>query len=163
VSSPQPADERAPFRAQFDDLCFYTLAHGDPAFIHQHVVDAFAAQNATADTKPIAITFALIGLFLHLERGYTGREVQLAHMHLARPPRREWPRFTPPEHRGAMHVGHVLTAPAGPDRDRAIDSWCRSVWDAWQHAREEIVNMCDELLPARQQLRAYDKQQPRVP
>ena len=27
----------------FHELSFYTLAHPDPAFIHQHIVDAYAA------------------------------------------------------------------------------------------------------------------------
>ena len=30
----------------YDELCAYTIANADPAFIHQHVVDAWAAQNA---------------------------------------------------------------------------------------------------------------------
>ena len=54
-------------RAAYDELASYTLAHGDPAFIHQHVVDAFAAQHATDDSKPIGVAFALIGLYLHVE------------------------------------------------------------------------------------------------
>jgi hypothetical protein len=51
----------------YHELCGYTLTHGDAAFIHQHVVDAFAAQHADAHSKPIGITFALAGLYLHLE------------------------------------------------------------------------------------------------
>lgn len=42
----------------------YTLAHRDPAFLHQHVVDAFAAQHADDSTKPITLVFALVGLYL---------------------------------------------------------------------------------------------------
>ena len=38
------ADEDA-----YNELCCYTLTHGDPAFIHQHVVDAFAVQTADED------------------------------------------------------------------------------------------------------------------
>jgi hypothetical protein len=30
----------------YHELCAYTLQRGDAAFIHQHVVDAFAAQRA---------------------------------------------------------------------------------------------------------------------
>ena len=48
---------------QFDQLCFYTLAKQDGPFIHQHVVDAFAAQHADQDSKPIGVAFALIGLY----------------------------------------------------------------------------------------------------
>ncbi len=47
-----------------DELCCYTLSLRDAAFIHQHAVDAIAAQNADAQTKPIAIAFALVGLYL---------------------------------------------------------------------------------------------------
>jgi hypothetical protein len=36
--------------------------HRDPSFIHQYVVDAFAAQQADEQTKPMKLTFALVGL-----------------------------------------------------------------------------------------------------
>ncbi len=49
---------------KYYELAYYTLSHPDPAFIHQHAVDAFTAQNANAGSKPISITFALIGLYL---------------------------------------------------------------------------------------------------
>ena len=45
----------------FDELCAYTLTRGDAEFIHQHVVDTFAAQTANEFTKPITLTFALEG------------------------------------------------------------------------------------------------------
>ena len=41
--------------SEYEELAFYTLAHGDPAFIHQHVVDAWMLQTADETTKPIAI------------------------------------------------------------------------------------------------------------
>ncbi len=68
----------------YNELCCYTLAHGDTSFIHQHVVDAFAAQTAGDGTKPIALAFALIGLYLHVEREFSGKQVQRAHMFLER-------------------------------------------------------------------------------
>jgi hypothetical protein len=43
----------------FNELSFYTLAHPNKAyFIHQHIVDAFKAQTADHNTKPIGLTFA---------------------------------------------------------------------------------------------------------
>ena len=33
-------------KEQFHELSFYTLAHRDPTFIHQHIVDAYTAQHA---------------------------------------------------------------------------------------------------------------------
>ncbi len=115
---------------RFDELCFYTLQHGDARFIHQHVVDAYAAQTADANTKPITVVFALVGLYLHLERGCTGREVQRAHMKMAKR-RKQWPPLPLPEGRGKVTVADVVAVPPGPERDRAIDRWCASVWEAW--------------------------------
>jgi len=130
-------------RVAYDELAAYTLAHGDPAFIHQHVVDAFAAQHATPDSKPIGVAFALIGLYLHLERGRTGREVQQAHMRLART-RQGWPPFVPPRERGEVTIHDVLVAPPGPARDLAIEAWCASVWQAWSGSRDEVVALLHE-------------------
>lgn len=68
----------------YHELQCYTLAHGDVEFIHQHVVDVWAAQHADETTKPIGLAFALVGLYLHVERGVSGRQVQRVHMALAR-------------------------------------------------------------------------------
>jgi hypothetical protein len=126
-----------------DALAAYTLTHGDLAFIHQHVVDASAAQHATTETTPIAIAFALIGLYLHVERGLSGRQVQRAHIMLAKRSR-HWPTFPLPERRGAMTAIDVLSAPAGPERDRAIDAWCASVWDAYRDVAPAVVMLARE-------------------
>jgi len=126
--------------AAYDELQCYTLAHGGEAFIHQHVVDAWAAQLAEADTKPIALTFALIGLYLHVVKGYSGRRVQRAHMALARH-RTAWPSFALPRERGVVRVQDVLAAPAGPERDRAIDDWCASVWDTYRDSHGTVVEL----------------------
>ena len=56
-------------QAARDELSAYTLTHGDPEFIHQHVVDAFAAQHATAKSSAIGVAFALIGLYLRVSWG----------------------------------------------------------------------------------------------
>jgi hypothetical protein len=39
----------------YDELRCYTLGLHDLEFIHQHVVDAWSAQHADADTRPIAL------------------------------------------------------------------------------------------------------------
>jgi Family of unknown function (DUF5946) len=57
----------------YHELSCYTLAHRDPSFIHQYIVDAYTAQHANETTKPIAVVFALIGLYLHIEKNFTGR------------------------------------------------------------------------------------------
>jgi len=73
-----------PDRELYNELACHTLAHGDPSFIHQYIVDAYAAQHADEKTKPIGLAFALVGLYLHIERHYSGKEVQRAHMKLAK-------------------------------------------------------------------------------
>ena len=124
----------------YHELCAYTLAHRDPRFVHQHVVDAAAAQEADERTKPITLTFALAGLYLHVERGFTGRQVQRVHTLLAARGR-TWPRCPLPEHRGALGAADVLAAPAGAERDAAIDAWCRAVWDAYAGCRPTLVDL----------------------
>jgi hypothetical protein len=122
----------------YDDLQCYTLAHGDPAFIHQHVVDAWTAEHADARTKTIALTFALVGLYLHVERGFSGRQLQRVHMILAQH-KVSWPSFALPQERGSITASRVMAAPAGPERDQAIDAWCASVWDAYRESHGAVT------------------------
>jgi hypothetical protein len=124
----------------FDELSFYTLAHSDPAFVHQNAVDAFAAQVADENTKPIALVFGLVGLYLHVEKNFTGRQVQIAHMQLARR-RKKWSTLPLPDRRGSVRVGDVLAESPGPDRDAMIHCWCISVWEAFEASREEIARL----------------------
>ena len=121
----------------YHEVSAYTLTRGDSTFIHQHVVDAWAAQHAHADSKAIAVFFALVGLYLHVERGRTGREVQQAHMALARLPE-AWPVGALPRTRGAMTALEVLATPEGPARDAQISRWAESVWTAFSGNRESV-------------------------
>jgi len=131
-----------PDRASEDDvyheLCAYTLQHGDATFIHQHVVDAFAAQRATGLTKPIKVAFSLAGLYLHVEKGFSGRQVQRAHMQIARV-KRTWPAFVLPDDRGSLTVFDVMAVPAGVRRDELIDAWSASVWRAFAASRSAVI------------------------
>jgi hypothetical protein len=116
---------------EFNELLFYTLGHPDKEyFIHQHGVDAFQAQTADEGTKPIGLVFSLIGLYLFLEKGYTGKEVQRAHMKMAEH-KKTWPRLPLPYERGEITVTDVLNATPGQERDLMIKSWCVSVWNAY--------------------------------
>ena len=126
----------------YHELSAYTLAHRDPAFIHQHVVDAFAAQHADQGTKPIKITFALVGLYLHVEKHRTGRHIQRIHMKLAQR-KRPWPAVILPRDRGTITARDVMLAPSGPERDKAIDAWCASVWNAFRENRRAISELLE--------------------
>ena len=129
----------------YDELSLYTLSLRDPAFIHQYIVDAYAAQHADRNTKPITLAFALIGLYLHIEKGYSGRDVQLAHIKMAKE-KKTWPAFNFPVDRGAMTVEDVLKIPAGSQRNEAIKSWSRSVWQAWSEGHEQVRTLTKQEL-----------------
>jgi hypothetical protein len=103
-------------------------------------VDAFAAQRANGSTKPITLTFALVGLYLHVEKNQTGKQVQRVHMLLARR-RKNWPRFNLPAATGDVRVSDVMSAPAGPARDAVIDRWCASVWAAYRACRGQVAEL----------------------
>jgi len=92
----------------YEELCYYTLNHAAPSFLHQHVVDAFAAQTAGPNDRPVRLVFALIGLYLHVEKHYNGRQVQLAHMKLGRE-KQSWPVIALPEERGALRVKDIMS------------------------------------------------------
>ncbi len=121
-----------------DELFHYTLAHGGKDFIHQYVVDAYAAQHI--GPKPIRLAGALIGLFLFAERGFTGREVQLAHMALGNR-MKLWPAFPAPKEHAALSVMDPRDAPAGADRDEMIRKWAKSVWEMWKERHSEVERL----------------------
>jgi len=122
----------------FYELTYYTLEHPDKIyFIHQHVVDVYTAQRADENTKPIAITFALAGLYLFLEKSYTGKQVQLAHIQMSQN-KKVWPAIKLPEYRGEITILKVLEAPPGMERDIMIKKWCISVWEAYKDCHEVI-------------------------
>lgn len=125
----------------YEQVYAYTM--GRPGFILQHVVDAFAVQTADEASKRIGVVFGLVGLYLHVERQFSGREVQDAHRRLGQT-KREWPRPNLPADRGRITVADVLAAAEGTERDAAIDDWCRSVWAACSGNREMIVALVKE-------------------
>lgn len=132
--------QRSREEAAYEELQSYSLAHGEPEFLHQHVVDAWAAQWADDSTRPISLTFALVGLYLHVVRGFSGRLVQRVHTDLSRR-RRDWPSLRQPTARGAMTASQVMTAAPGIDRDQAIDAWCASVWEAYRDCHAEVKEL----------------------
>ena len=128
-----------------NELSYYTLAHGDSAFIHQHVVDAYGAQHLRQSTSTIGAAFALAGLYLAVDRSFTGRQVQKMHVLMARVSK-QWPRFDPPTDVGPLTVDDVLAAEPGPPRDEAIMRWCASVWTAWSAEHDRVREMVDRFL-----------------
>lgn len=122
----------------FDELSFYTLAHGDPAFLHENSADAYRAQHVDESTKPMAVIFAVMGLYLYLEKNFTGRQVQLAHMRMARH-HKAWPQLSIPKIQASIGVADVVATAPGAARDAMIRNWCAAVWEIWQESRPQIV------------------------
>jgi hypothetical protein len=123
----------------------YTVAKQDPEFIHQYVVDTYAAQHAGGPTRNIPVAFGLIGLYLAVEKGYTGKQVQLAHMRIAKA-RKVWPRLEPPRQPAALTVMDVLQAGTDREKDAVIRKWMASVWESWSDRHTWIRITTDELL-----------------
>ena len=126
------------------ELSYYTLAH-DSTFIHQHAVDAYGAQHVRRSRSTIGAAFSLAGLYLAVERGLTGRQVQKMHMLMASRSK-AWPRFEPPQDVGRLTVADVLAAPPGRVRDEALVRWCGTVWAAWSSEHDRVRAMVDPFL-----------------
>ena len=123
----------------FHELMVFTLTPQTYDFTHQILVDAYTAQHYRPDMKPVTITFALVGLYLVFERGYTGREAELAHMELGKK-RRDWPRFSAPRAKAALTVQDVIRAGTENYREM-IMKWGRSVWDVWSMEHGKVAGL----------------------
>ncbi len=129
----------------YSDLMCYTVAKQDPEFIHQYAVDTYAAEHAGGSTRTITVVFGLIGLYLALEKGYTGRQVHLAHMKIAKK-RKVWPRLEPPGQPAVLTVLDVLQARTDGEKDAMIREWMEAVWDSWGDRQEWVRAITDEFL-----------------
>ena len=101
------------------------------------------AQCMDGTGPPIGAVFALVGLYLHVEKGFDGVRVQQAHQIMGRR-RRQWPAIVLPAQRGHITPVDVMAAPVGAARDAAIDRWCESVWAEFADNRDLIVRLLEE-------------------
>jgi hypothetical protein len=128
------------------ELSAFTLSLQEPDFIHQLALDTYTAQHAGPNLKPIAPAFALIGLYLFLERGYTGREVQLAHIKLGNL-HKQWPRFQVPATKATLTINDVLKGNLTDDYRALLAGWGKSVWEIWEPEHENIRQLVKTNLP----------------
>jgi hypothetical protein len=134
----------------FSDLSSYTVSKQDAGFIHQYAVDAYEAQHAGGKTRNITVVFGLIGLYLALEKGYTGRQVQVAHQRIARI-HRDWPELEPPGTPAEVTVMGVLRVPEGDERDAMIRQWMAAVWASWADRQAWVRETVDAVFLRGQQ------------
>ena len=55
--------------------------------------------------------------------------------------KKQWPVFDLPAQRGNIGVSDVLRAKPGPERDRAIEEWSVSVWEAWSESHVKVADL----------------------
>lgn len=130
---------------QYHELAFYTLSLRDKEFIHQHFIDAYGAQNADDKTRPVALFFSLAGLYLLIEKKYSGRQVQKAHQTMASMTK-DFIKLNLPQNRGEITIEQVLKEPPGPGRNLKIMEWCKSVWSAYSDQHSKIIAAVGKLL-----------------
>jgi Family of unknown function (DUF5946) len=125
---------------KYDALAFYTLGLQDECFIHQFIVDAYTAQAADSSTKAISLAFSLVGLYLVVEKNFTGKKVQAFHALMGNN-KTTWPDFELPENRGEINIDMVLKAELGEERNKMIKIWCNSVWGAYCKSHLEVKEL----------------------
>ena len=114
---------------------------------HQTCVDAYLLQHVDVSTKPITLCFALNGLYLVLERGWTGLAAREAHQRLAETvPRGDWPSHEQPRDVGTMTVLHPAMASTPTEQAEAVERWGAIVWQAWAHTHQVTRDMTDRQL-----------------
>jgi hypothetical protein len=114
----------------YDALVYYTLGLKDNFFIHQYVVDAYTAQFANINTKPISLIFSLVGLYLNIEKNYSGKSIQQFHTLMSNN-KIIWPHVALPLKRGDITIDMILKEKEDEERNKMIKVWCISIWDAF--------------------------------
>ena len=118
----------------------------DATFPYQLVVDAYGAQHAGPLSRPIGTAFALIGLYLVLECGFTGKDVQQVHTYLAQRTK-GWPGFNPPATPSPVTILDVVRCPSGAARMAMLRTWTRAVWGCWAADHDRIARLVADHLP----------------
>lgn len=128
-------------RDLYHELSFYSLTHPNKDFfIHQYVVDTYTAQHASKEFKPIKNAFALIGLCLLVNYNYNGRQIQQAHMELAKT-KRSWPMFLRPEAKAEITISDILLTKTYSSRDELIKKWATSVWQMYKADHQAVMQL----------------------
>jgi hypothetical protein len=115
--------------------------------LHQLTVDAYAAQHAGGSAARIGVAFALIGLSLSLDEGWSGDQVRDAHQYLGAT-FKDWPGFAPAAERTWMTVYDVALASSPEEHARLVQRWASEVWAAWAPIHSDVLALIEARLPA---------------
>ncbi|MCW3121387.1 MAG: hypothetical protein JWQ38_879 [Flavipsychrobacter sp.] len=132
-------------RELYHQLSYYTLAKGDTDFIHEVIVDTYGAQHGGTGTSDMTIFFAIAGLYLHLERGKTGKQARQAHVDMAQHKCYKWPSLVPPAQKEWLTIADVIAADDSR-KDALIEQWAASTWLAWQKDIKLVSAVCSDVL-----------------
>ena len=123
--------------------------------LHQLTEDAYGGQHAGPRVPAIGMAFALIGLHLAFDAGWSGNAVRAAHQYLAAR-HKEWPRFGQPSKPAALTVSHVAGSPTPEAHASRVRAWASSVWESWSAEHAAVREWADEVLDeaARARLRS---------
>ena len=113
--------------------------------LHQLSVDAYGAQHTGPQVPAMRTAFALIGLHLALDAGWSGNAVRAAHQYLAAQPR-DWPHFATPQTRAALTIAHVARSQTPEEHATRVRAWAASVWDSWSTAHEAVREWANQTL-----------------
>ena len=130
---------------KYYELTCWTLVRHDGRFIHQHAVDAYAARHGGGERTVLPTAFGLIGLCLALEKGFTGRQVQLVHVKMGKK-RRDWPVLEPPEHPAGLTVNDVVRAGTDREKEEMLMRWAAAVWKSWEPRHQAVREMAERIL-----------------
>jgi Family of unknown function (DUF5946) len=116
--------------------------------VHQLTVDAYAVQHAGGPHPDKSLDLHLCGLYLVLEGGHRSPEVPALLQRIASAVT-EWPRWPPPEDRGALTVCDVALADSAEAHADLVRDWASSVWRAWAGHHTAVADFLAQHLAPR--------------
>jgi hypothetical protein len=116
---------------------------------HQLTVDAYGAQHSGPPTSRIYVVYSLVGLYLALERGWSGADVRALHQRMGHPDA-SWPPFRRPLVTAVLTIADVAVAGArlGSVEGHAalVERWARSVWSSWADQHAVVIGLATRLV-----------------
>jgi len=144
-----PMNASAECAAVYAEVSGFEFQHPVMLRYHQLSVDAYGAQHAGRPTTPIRLGYALAGLWLALEHGFSGDEVRVIH-HSMGHAEEWWPAFEPPAGRARITVHDVaeqgVRIGSSTGHATATRAWAEDVWGTWTEQRPQVGAEVEALL-----------------
>jgi hypothetical protein len=133
-------------RATYGEVLGYEYGHmAKVGRWHQLLVDTYAAQHAGDRSPAIATAFALIGLCLTLDHGWSGIDVRDIHQQLASR-YRDWPSFSRPPGQVDTTIQDLALAGSPADYAAILQRWAGAVWAWWREEHRRVEALLGERL-----------------